>query len=46
MKAIHAENFIKKLGEIYHAKTGLTADFYLPGIGDGARKAVISRQSY
>jgi galactokinase len=34
----HVENFIKKLGEIYTAKTGLTADFYLPGIGDGARK--------
>ena len=34
----HVENFIKKLGEIYTAKTGLVADFYLPGIGDGARK--------
>jgi galactokinase len=32
------EAFITKLGEIYHAATGLTADFYLPGIGDGARK--------
>ncbi len=34
----HVENFIKKLGEIYTAKTGLVADFYLPGIGDGARR--------
>ncbi len=34
----HADEFIKRLGEIYTAKTGLTADFYLPGIGDGARK--------
>ena len=38
VEAVHAENFMKKLGEIYHARTGLTADFYLPGIGDGARK--------
>ena len=38
VEAIHAENFIKQLGEIYHAITGLTADFYLPGIGDGARR--------
>jgi galactokinase len=34
----HAENFMKVLGEVYHEKTGLTADFYLPGIGDGARR--------
>lgn len=34
----HADEFMKKLGEIYTAKTGLVADFYLPGIGDGARK--------
>ncbi|MFN2314989.1 MAG: galactokinase [Bacteroidales bacterium] len=34
----HVENFIKRLGEIYLAATGLKADFYLPGIGDGARK--------
>jgi len=34
----HAENFIKKLGDIYYARTGLTAEFYLPGIGDGARR--------
>lgn len=33
-----ADEFIRKLGEIYTAGTGLTADFYLPGIGDGARK--------
>lgn len=32
------EEFILKLGEIYTAKTGLVADFYLPGIGDGARR--------
>lgn len=32
-----ADSFIKKLGKIYTSKTGLTADFYLPGIGDGAR---------
>ena len=38
VEAAHAENFMKKLGEIYLAKTGLTAEFYLPGIGDGARK--------
>lgn len=34
----HVDNFIKRLGEIYTARTGLTADFYLPGIGDGARR--------
>jgi len=34
----HADNFIKNLGKVYHEKTGLTADFYLPGIGDGARR--------
>jgi len=34
----HAENFMKKLAEIYYEKTGLKADFYLPGIGDGARR--------
>ncbi len=34
----HAEGFIKELGELYRAKTGLTADFFLPGIGDGARR--------
>ena len=33
----HAEGFIKKLGDIYLASTGLHADFFLPGIGDGAR---------
>ncbi len=38
VEAVHAENFMKKLGDIYHAITGLTADFYLPGIGDGARR--------
>lgn len=34
----HAQGFIDKLGEIYTARTGLKADFYLPGIGDGARR--------
>ena len=34
----HADNFIKNLGKVYHEKTGLIADFYLPGIGDGARR--------
>jgi galactokinase len=34
----HADNFMARLGEIYTAKTGLTAEFYLPGIGDGARR--------
>jgi galactokinase len=34
----HADDFMEKLGKIYTAKTGLTADFYLPGIGDCARR--------
>lgn len=34
----HVDTFIRKLGEIYTSKTGLVADFYLPGIGDGARR--------
>lgn len=34
----HAEGFIEKLGAVYTEKTGLKADFYLPGIGDGARR--------
>lgn len=34
----HADGFMKKLGKIYTSKTGLKADFYLPGIGDGARR--------
>jgi galactokinase len=34
----HAHEFIMKLGQVYTAKTGLIADFYMPGIGDGARK--------
>mgnify|MGYP001394888471 CR=1 FL=1 len=38
VEADKAEAFMTRLGEIYHAKTGLTADFYLPEIGDGARK--------
>jgi galactokinase len=38
VESVHVENFIKRLGEIYLAATGLKADFYLPGIGDGARR--------
>ena len=38
VESVHVENFIKRLGEIYLAATGLKADFYLPDIGDGARK--------
>jgi galactokinase len=34
----HADSFIKELARVYNEKTGLTADFYLPGIGDGARR--------
>jgi galactokinase len=34
----HAGSFIEKLGAVYTEKTGLMADFYLPGIGDGARR--------
>jgi galactokinase len=33
----HVDEFISRLGKVYTEKTGLTADFYLPGIGDGAR---------
>ena len=36
----HADSFMKKLAAIYHGKTGLKADFYLPGIGDGARRII------
>jgi len=34
----HAGAFMEKLGAVYTGKTGLKADFYLPGIGDGARR--------
>jgi galactokinase len=34
----HAGSFMEKLGAVYNEKTGLRADFYLPGIGDGARR--------
>jgi len=37
---LHADEFVQRLGEIYTAKTGLKADFYMPGIGDGARRIV------
>ena len=38
VEAEHTGSFMKSLSGIYNAKTGLKADFYLPGIGDGARK--------
>jgi galactokinase len=38
VESLHTEGFMKELGEIYAAKTGLHADFYMPGIGDGARR--------
>ncbi|HWR74125.1 MAG TPA: hypothetical protein VN276_00710, partial [Bacteroidales bacterium] len=34
----HADSFMKNLAAVYNEKTGLKADFYLPGIGDGARR--------
>jgi galactokinase len=34
----YADDFMRVLGEVYQEKTGLKADFYLPGIGDGARR--------
>jgi galactokinase len=34
----HTDEFIKRLSEVYTQKTGLKADFYLPGIGDGAHR--------
>ncbi|HLN19703.1 MAG TPA: galactokinase [Bacteroidales bacterium] len=34
----HVENFMQKLSETYTQKTGLVPDFYLPKIGDGARR--------
>jgi galactokinase len=34
----HADSFMKNLAAVYNTKTGLKADFYLPGIGDGARR--------
>jgi len=38
VEADQTEAFMTKLAEIYHSKTGLVAEFYLPGIGDGAGK--------
>jgi len=38
VEADQTEAFMTKLAGIYNSKTGLVADFYLPGIGDGARK--------
>jgi len=34
----YADDFVGRLGDIYTSKTGLKADFYMPGIGDGARR--------
>lgn len=36
--SMYADEFVSRLGEIYSAKTGLKADFYMPGVGDGARR--------
>ncbi|MCI0522215.1 MAG: galactokinase [Bacteroidales bacterium] len=33
-----AAAFMEKLDAVYTSKTGLKADFYLPGVGDGARR--------
>lgn len=38
VEAAHADEFMKRLSEVYSEKTGLKADFYLPGIGDGAHR--------
>ena len=32
------QQFIEKLAAIYHNKIGLSAEFYVAGIGDGVRK--------
>lgn len=32
------EGFVRQLGEIYRQRVGLHADFYIAGIGDGARR--------
>jgi galactokinase len=42
----HVDKFMERLSEIYTHKSGLVAEFYLPGIGDGARimQAAGSRQ--
>ena len=38
VKKDFVEDFIEKVGEAYKEKTGLTADFYIANIGDGARE--------
>jgi len=38
VKKQDTENFINKLTSEYQKKTGLVPDFYLPAVGDGARK--------
>jgi len=32
------DNFIREVGENYHKRTGLKADFYIADIGDGAKR--------
>ncbi|MCL2828424.1 MAG: galactokinase [Oscillospiraceae bacterium] len=34
----HVDTFIENVGRAYKEKTGITADFYIAGIGDGARQ--------
>ena len=38
VKKDFVEDFIEKVGEAYKEKTGLSADFYIANIGDGARE--------
>jgi len=38
VKESEIDTFIEKVGKAYHEKTGLTAEFYVAGIGAGARK--------
>ena len=38
VKNANVESFIKNVGEEYKEKTGLTAEFYIANIGDGARE--------
>lgn len=38
VKKESAPQFISQLGEAYTKKTGLVADFYLPEVGDGAKR--------
>jgi len=38
VKTKYSENFMKELAPVYTKKTGLVPDFYLPEIGNGARR--------